>query len=188
MLIVLIFLLGSYLFIKLFFSSSSFIFYKKFFAQEENFSQFFIVLSLFLSSLKRNNNYLSRKWKQRSKYWKFSINKWDKKLDRIFYLLELLSYKKKELNFCWSDEFVDLASIQYWVYYLFLEGREGFFSYFKMNCSLGSVNCKISNQSSITAVINETLIGLISCNDTLSLCNNTLNATSEPEEEYIKFR
>ncbi len=57
-----------------------------------------------------------------------------------------------------------------------------------MNCSLDSVNCKISNQSSITAVINETLIGLISCNDSLSSCNNTMNTTSGPEEEYILFR
>ncbi len=57
-----------------------------------------------------------------------------------------------------------------------------------MNCSLGSVNCKISNQSSITAVINETLIGLISCNDSLSLCNNAMNTTAGPEEEYIQFR
>jgi hypothetical protein len=29
---------------------------------------------------------------------------------------------------------------------------------------------------------------LISCNDSLSSCNNTMNTTSGPEEEYILFR
>jgi hypothetical protein len=29
---------------------------------------------------------------------------------------------------------------------------------------------------------------LISCNDSLSLCNNAMNTTAGPEEEYIQFR
>jgi len=60
----------------------------------------------------------------------------------------------------------------------------------QMNCSLENVYCS-NNSSSITSVINETLIDLISCNDSLSLCKGNTSVimnTTEPDQWYIDFR